>query len=291
MTSKIAFLYILVLSAILIICHAHHNFLKDLNGTRKGDHANGLIELKKFLSYLGYVNPDNSIHMNDDFFDDELESGVKEYQTFFKLKVTGVLDQETLNLMSKPRCGTPDHYFIRNSEVNHSFEKVHLSISSRYRLVRAWPPDKRNLTFSYSPDTRPDAKVPIVTALLKWSQISPFRFLITYGYVGGDIKIGFKSWDHGDGYPFDGRGGILAHAFYPQDGRVHFDADEIWDTEVRQGTLDIQAVALHEVGHTLGLGHSADPTAVMFPHVEYGEPRKHFSQDDIDGIRALYPNN
>ncbi|XP_075481160.1 uncharacterized protein LOC142521871 [Primulina tabacum] len=102
MTSKITFLYILVLSAILMIRHSHHNFLKDLNGTRKGDHANGLIELKKFLYYLGYVNPANSIHLNDDFFDDVLESGVKEYQTFFKLEVMGVLDQETVNLMSKP---------------------------------------------------------------------------------------------------------------------------------------------------------------------------------------------
>jgi len=43
-----------------------------------------------------------------------------------------------------------------------------------------------------------------------------------------DIEIGFVARNHGDDSDFDGPRGVLAHAFYPQNGNIHFDEDEKW---------------------------------------------------------------
>lgn len=46
-------------------------------------------------------------------------------------------------------------------------------------------------------------------------------------------------------------------------------------------------VAAHELGHSLGMSHSSDAGALMYPIYSYSKGYL-LSEDDIEGIQALY---
>src|SRR4051794_2676139 len=48
----------------------------------------------------------------------------------------------------------------------------------------------------------------------------------------------------------------------------------------------LYALALHEIGHALGLDHSSDPSAVVYPVILFGNID--IAKTDIDALRALY---
>jgi hypothetical protein len=54
--------------------------------------------------------------------------------------------------------------------------------------------------------------------------------------------------------------------------------------------MDVENIATHELGHSLGLGHTSYSDATMYAYANYGETKKRsLHWDDIDGIEYLYP--
>ncbi|XP_072898016.1 uncharacterized protein [Hemitrygon akajei] len=206
--------------------------------------------------------------------DTEMTKKITEMQEFFGLHVTGSLNNKTLDVMKKSRCGVPD--------------------VEQYTLFPGQPRWQRNRIsyriLNYTPDLkRREIDNAIALAFKVWSDVTPLTF-VKQAAGEADIMILFARRNHGDLNPFDGRGGILAHAFAPGSdlgGDAHFDKDEWW-TLSRNG-INLFLVAAHEFGHALGLGHSKDKSALMFPTYSYVSTRGfRLPADDVRGIQALY---
>ncbi|KAM4620057.1 collagenase 3a [Polymixia lowei] len=210
----------------------------------------------------------------------QLSRKLSEMQRFFGLEITGMLDSNTVELMKKPRCGVPDHQLARFSTFGNELQWQTNSLT--YRIE------------NYTPDmSTSEVDDSIERGLQVWAKVTPLRFTRIYSGIA-DIMISFGRRSHGDYYPFDGPDGTLAHAFAPSPGiggDAHFDDDEYFTFSSNRGYV-LFMVAAHEFGHSLGLSHSDDPGALMYPVYSFRNPNTFvLPRDDVNGIQSLYGSN
>ncbi|RWS30356.1 Matrix metalloproteinase-14-like protein [Leptotrombidium deliense] len=231
-----------------------------------------------YLQRYGYLN--ESMNNAKLIPESVYENAIKDFQRFAGINETGKLDEETVTMMNAPRCGNKD--IVGHGEEARRRKRYALQGSKWRKTGITYHISKYSTKFDEATIDREVGK-----AFQVWSEVTPLNFVPTKG-DRVNIDIQFVKREHGDGDPFDGPGNTLAHAYFPQyGGDAHFDDEERWTLDSYFGTNLFQ-VAAHELGHSLGLGHSSIRDSLMAPFYQRYKPNFKLHKDDVLGIQALY---
>src|SRR4051812_16287470 len=221
---------------------AAKDYVPTAPGAALGAAGDQVERLQAYLRQFGYLRPapeeagafaplmaaSPAPRARPGVFDESTYAALRRFQAFTGLPVTGVLDEATLAQMSRPRCGFPD---VPNGGTPGAG-----GVAGFVAQGSRWT--NTNLTYgfqNFTADlTQAQIRATIRAALDLWSAATPLRFTEVAIASNPDIVIRFVTGDHGDGNPFDGANGILAHAYYPPPGGgglagdAHFDDAETW---------------------------------------------------------------
>ena len=168
-----------------------------------------------------------------------------------------------------------------------------------------WPPGTVSLRLmlggsSTLIDGNPNFDASAQAAAQAWNAVMgtvQFQTTVASGTAGdgnGVNELAFSAKDFGQDF---GANVLAITTTYTHSGR-RSEADTLFNTAftwnsydgpTRSGVVDLQRVAIHELGHNLGLDHPDEAgqfvTAIMNSHVSGQDS---LATDDIDGVQALY---
>lgn len=262
--------------------------IQGLPDLHQGDEHTDVHHLQNYLKHYGYLTHDSSVK---NVLDEPTCEAMREFQKFFSIQQTGVLDQTTRDKMTASRCGVPD---------------ISLDPLAFSTTATGW--NRRNLKYQFgqfSIQSPADAGVSKIRreavrrAFDVWKNAGvglTFEEISPESSTKADI---FIEWRRAADPDHSMVGGVLAHADFPPGFSIiarelplplHFDDEEHqWDDGTFVGKYDVQTIAIHEIGHTLGMYHSNVGGSCMFPTVASNHSLRELQADDINGIKHIYP--
>ncbi|MGC9042643.1 MAG: matrixin family metalloprotease [Myxococcota bacterium] len=162
--------------------------------------------------------------------------------------------------------------------------------------------------YCYKPIETERCKDAIVKSFQEWESPDCTTLRFERGEDTEEAKGSFNSldieankniivWYYKD-WPYEPNGLALTTVTYDDKTGKIYDADielngVFYRFDVVERTpstyTDIQNTITHEIGHMIGLDHTFNSDSVMYPTARAGEIKKRkLSQDDIDGVCAIY---
>ncbi|XP_012510802.1 PREDICTED: matrix metalloproteinase-21 [Propithecus coquereli] len=240
-----------------------------------------------------------------------LAEAVRRFQRVNALPASGELDTATLAAMNRPRCGVPDMRLLppaappppQGLHPRARRKRFLQMLLPRPGRQQEEPPDggalrafsKKILSWrlvgeALSSQLSVDEQRHIFRlAFRMWSEVTPldFREDLTAPGATVDIKLGFGRGRHlGCPWVFDGSGQEFAHAW--RLGDIHFDDDEHFTPPTSDMGISLLKVAVHEIGHVLGLPHTYRTGSIMQPNYTPQEPVFELDWSDRKAIQRLY---
>jgi hypothetical protein len=252
--------------------------IKSVPSMSRGHEDPGFKAVQDFLRRFGYLRPGT---FRDNALDDVTSEGLVRYQQRHGLAMTGTFDDQTRAQMTTHRCGMPD-----------------LVDGVAFKINCSWP--NPSLTFAFEDgtgDVADSAEFQAMrSAFASWASAVPVTFTEVAATQNPDVVIDWRPANDPDHSMV---GGVLAHADFPPacgvvtdslPKPVHFnDSDHQWVIGAVANGFDVETVGLHELGHILGLQHSGVPGSVMVDSVAPNVTKRALTDDDLAGIRQLYP--
>ncbi|CAD7699861.1 unnamed protein product [Ostreobium quekettii] len=218
---------------------------KEARLEKGADAAGEVVQLQKFLNKFGWLKGGV-----DGVFGDATEAAVKAFQRFTGIDGDGVAGPATIAKILQ----------TRHDDVADQADEPDQPTYHRGETVEYWV---GVAPANLDQDT---LESEIGAAFAAWGEVTGVIFTRVGTKEEAKVKVTWGDRSPDNFFLFDGPGGALAHSTREY---IQFDRAEHWlgqGDQPEAGAFHVLPVALHEVGHVLGLTHSSNSDDVMAPY-------------------------